>query len=336
MPVPPARPCPCAVHAAGSDRAGAAGAGRLPPGVPPVPIAALPPLPAPCRCRRCRLRALPPDPLLSTHRRCRPRTRTARAGRSHRRLRVIAGRSRARSRTANSECSRRERDRACRGIAKRRRHVYLAHGTVLMRRASRVSVRDSVAEPGHTPARARRTAPRLSRIAALVASIVMGLDAATVQHAASTDIQVFATPVAEIALVTPLKFVGDERALVEALRSGHPGAVAVLYERHAAAVHRTLRSALGPDADLPDLVQEVFIRALDSIAQLDDHERLRSWLGEHRGVHRARADPAPRAPQVAEHVLAATHRAHRARPAQLRSALRVARGVRAAGSAAGR
>jgi RNA polymerase sigma-70 factor (ECF subfamily) len=82
----------------------------------------------------------------------------------------------------------------------------------------------------------------------------------------------------DIALVTPLKFVGDERALVEALRSRHPGAVAVLYERHAGAVHRTLRSALGPDADLPDLVQEVFIRALDSIAQLEDHERLRSWL----------------------------------------------------------
>jgi len=79
-------------------------------------------------------------------------------------------------------------------------------------------------------------------------------------------------------LVTPLKFVGDERALVEALRSRHPGAVAVLYERHAGAVLRTLRSALGPDADLPDLVQEVFIRALDSIAQLDDHERLRGWL----------------------------------------------------------
>jgi RNA polymerase sigma-70 factor (ECF subfamily) len=79
-------------------------------------------------------------------------------------------------------------------------------------------------------------------------------------------------------MVTPLKFVGDERALVEALRSRHPGAVAALYERHASAVHRTLRSALGPDADLPDLLQDVFIRALDSISQLDDHERLRSWL----------------------------------------------------------
>jgi RNA polymerase sigma-70 factor (ECF subfamily) len=95
-------------------------------------------------------------------------------------------------------------------------------------------------------------------------------------------------------MVTPLKFVGDERALVEALRSGHPGAVAVLYERYAAAVHRTLRSALGPDPDLPDLLQEVFLRALDSIGQLESHERLRSWLGgiavfSARGLIRRRA-----------------------------------------------
>jgi RNA polymerase sigma-70 factor, ECF subfamily len=79
-------------------------------------------------------------------------------------------------------------------------------------------------------------------------------------------------------MVTPLKFIGDERALVEALRSRHPGAASTLYERYAAGVLRTLRSALGPDPDLPDLLQEVFIRALDSIAQLEDHERLRNWL----------------------------------------------------------
>lgn len=79
-------------------------------------------------------------------------------------------------------------------------------------------------------------------------------------------------------MVTPLKFVGDERALVEALRSRHPGAVAALYERYAGALLRTLRSTLGPDPDLPDLLQEVFIRALDSIAQLEDHARLQGWL----------------------------------------------------------
>lgn len=75
-----------------------------------------------------------------------------------------------------------------------------------------------------------------------------------------------------------MKFVGDERALVEALRSRHPGAGDALYERYAGAVHRTLHSAVGPDAELADLSQEVFIRALHSIAQLEDHERLRSWL----------------------------------------------------------
>jgi RNA polymerase sigma-70 factor (ECF subfamily) len=51
-----------------------------------------------------------------------------------------------------------------------------------------------------------------------------------------------------------------------------------LYERHAPAVHRALRSTLGPDADLPDLLQDVFLRALDNIAELDDYERLRGWL----------------------------------------------------------
>ena len=83
---------------------------------------------------------------------------------------------------------------------------------------------------------------------------------------------------AELAMVIPLKFAGDDRALVEALRAGHPGAMAALYEQHASAVHRTLRSALGPDSELPDLLQDVFIRALSNIDQLEDHERLRSWL----------------------------------------------------------
>jgi len=79
-------------------------------------------------------------------------------------------------------------------------------------------------------------------------------------------------------MVTVLKFTGDEPTLVQALRAGHPGAVAVFYDRHAPHVQRTLRAALGPDADLPDLLQEVFIRALDGIAELDSPTRVRSWL----------------------------------------------------------
>ncbi|HET9955545.1 MAG TPA: sigma-70 family RNA polymerase sigma factor [Polyangiaceae bacterium] len=79
-------------------------------------------------------------------------------------------------------------------------------------------------------------------------------------------------------MVTPLKFIGDEHALLEALRAGHPGAVAALYDQYSVHVHRTLRSALGPDADLPDLLQEVFIRALDHISEINDPLRLKAWL----------------------------------------------------------
>jgi RNA polymerase sigma-70 factor, ECF subfamily len=79
-------------------------------------------------------------------------------------------------------------------------------------------------------------------------------------------------------MISPLTFVGDEDALIEALKARHPGAVAVFYDRHAPAVLRTLRAALGADAEVPDLLQDVFIRALDHIAELQNHERVRSWL----------------------------------------------------------
>src|SRR5664279_4722181 len=79
-------------------------------------------------------------------------------------------------------------------------------------------------------------------------------------------------------MLTPLPFIGDEAGLMQALRDGHPGAAALFYDQHAAHIHRTLRSALGPDEDIPDLLQEVFIRALDSIGKLRDPDRVRSWL----------------------------------------------------------
>jgi RNA polymerase sigma-70 factor (ECF subfamily) len=79
-------------------------------------------------------------------------------------------------------------------------------------------------------------------------------------------------------MLTPLTFVGDDAALMQALRAGHPGAAAIFYDRHAACVHRALRSALGSDEDIPDLLQEVFIRALDHIGELRELERVRSWL----------------------------------------------------------
>jgi len=81
-----------------------------------------------------------------------------------------------------------------------------------------------------------------------------------------------------VPLLTPLTFVGDDAALVEALRAGHPGAAAALYDRYAVQVRLTLRSILGPDDDIPDLLQEVFIRALDRVGKLREVDRLGSWL----------------------------------------------------------
>jgi RNA polymerase sigma-70 factor (ECF subfamily) len=79
-------------------------------------------------------------------------------------------------------------------------------------------------------------------------------------------------------MLTPLTFVGDDAALVQALRAGHPGAAAVLFDRYSAHVQQTLRSTLGPDDDIPDLLQEVFIRVLDQIGSLREVDRLASWL----------------------------------------------------------
>ena len=79
-------------------------------------------------------------------------------------------------------------------------------------------------------------------------------------------------------MVTPLTFVGDDNALLQALRAGHPGAAAVFYDQHAAHVNRTLRSALGADEEIPDLLQEVFIRAMDGIGKLREVDRIGGWL----------------------------------------------------------
>jgi len=73
---------------------------------------------------------------------------------------------------------------------------------------------------------------------------------------------------------------GADATLVRALRDGRPGAASAFYDQYAAGVLRTLRAVMGPgtDADVPDLAQDVFIRAIDRIGDLDDAGRVRSWL----------------------------------------------------------
>ena len=57
---------------------------------------------------------------------------------------------------------------------------------------------------------------------------------------------------------------------------------------HEAHVRRVLLSVLGPDTELADLVQEVFVVAVSSMERLTDPSSLRGWLGSI-AVYTARA-----------------------------------------------
>ncbi|HEX2876320.1 MAG TPA: sigma-70 family RNA polymerase sigma factor [Polyangiaceae bacterium] len=87
-----------------------------------------------------------------------------------------------------------------------------------------------------------------------------------------------AAPKAE-GVVLPLGFAGDAAALVEALRANHPGAKAAFFQRHVGWVERIITHVIGFDAELSDILQEVFTRALASIHSLKDPSALEPWLG---------------------------------------------------------
>jgi RNA polymerase sigma-70 factor (ECF subfamily) len=89
--------------------------------------------------------------------------------------------------------------------------------------------------------------------------------------------------------VARLPFFDSDRAIVVAVRAGQAAGGAALYDRHASHVRRVLSRILGPDTELRDLVQEVFLAAIDSIERLEDPEALRSWLASI-AVFRARAE----------------------------------------------
>lgn len=66
--------------------------------------------------------------------------------------------------------------------------------------------------------------------------------------------------------------------LVEALKRGESAAAGRIYDRHAASVQRLVYRLLPRDAELEDIVQEIFIYALDSVGKLRDPTVLKSWL----------------------------------------------------------
>jgi RNA polymerase sigma-70 factor (ECF subfamily) len=65
---------------------------------------------------------------------------------------------------------------------------------------------------------------------------------------------------------------------VSALLQGSDRAATTIWHRHAPVVRRTLSRSLGPDQELEDLLQEVFIGFVKSASKLEDPNNLRSYL----------------------------------------------------------
>jgi RNA polymerase sigma-70 factor (ECF subfamily) len=77
------------------------------------------------------------------------------------------------------------------------------------------------------------------------------------------------------------RFEGTDEALVLALREGNQAAASELVRRYGPYVERVLARILGVDGELPDLLHDVFLNALDSIHSLKTPSMLKEWL---RGV----------------------------------------------------
>lgn len=70
----------------------------------------------------------------------------------------------------------------------------------------------------------------------------------------------------------------DDVALVEAVRQGDVGAYGLLYAAHVGAVRTTVRGQLTDRELAEDVVQDTFVRALESLGKLEDPARFRPWL----------------------------------------------------------
>jgi RNA polymerase sigma factor (sigma-70 family) len=70
----------------------------------------------------------------------------------------------------------------------------------------------------------------------------------------------------------------DDRALVEALRSGDPQAPRLLVERYQGVIFGLCFRMLGHRHDAEDVMQETFVRALRGLAGFESHRPLRPWL----------------------------------------------------------
>ncbi len=80
------------------------------------------------------------------------------------------------------------------------------------------------------------------------------------------------------AVVHPVHPPLSSAEIVEGILHGSPRAKAALFDRFSGEVHRIVARICGVDADLSDLVQEVFVAALESVDELEDPGALKAWL----------------------------------------------------------
>jgi RNA polymerase sigma-70 factor (ECF subfamily) len=66
--------------------------------------------------------------------------------------------------------------------------------------------------------------------------------------------------------------------LARALINGTPNAAELAWERYAPLVHRIVSRAIGPDAEVEDVTQEIFYRLFSRIGTLRKPEALRSFV----------------------------------------------------------
>jgi RNA polymerase sigma-70 factor (ECF subfamily) len=83
-----------------------------------------------------------------------------------------------------------------------------------------------------------------------------------------------------VALPLPAGAARDNAALLTGLRAGEVWAKAALFERYAPHVQRLLRKILGPypRLEIPDLIHDVFVRALSAIDQLREPGAMLAWM----------------------------------------------------------
>src|SRR6478735_1885926 len=79
--------------------------------------------------------------------------------------------------------------------------------------------------------------------------------------------------------LVPFPFLAEDSAsLVNGLRAGNPGAKAAFFTRYSGDVERLVTHLIGPDRELADILQEVFVQALSSVGSLRDPAALKPWL----------------------------------------------------------